>query len=151
MGLLRSICLTGFMVLGVGFAQPESINSSANLSKLLKVMSEVADEGPEMSYFGWLENIVAGPEMACAPATRDDAVRYLANLIAEMDWASSAQMKELNQIKEGALSDFRFLLKTDRLQRCQHSFSENMSFTRVVQFRNIETGYSVEFTEGYED
>ncbi len=151
MRLLRLTCLNLLIMLCVGFADFDTIRSSTRLSKLLTVMSQVAGEGPEMSYFGWRENIVASPEMVCRPATREDAVRYLTELIKEMDWANSDQAETLNQNIEIGLSDFRFLLKSDRLQHCEHSFSETMSFTRVVQFRNIETCYSVEFIEGYED
>jgi hypothetical protein len=151
MRLLRFLGVISTVLLSVGFSAPESIQSSASLSKLLRVMSEIADEGPEMSFFGWIENAATGSRLQCQRASRDDAAQYLSGLADGMDWANPSQEKALNSVKKKGLDDFRFILRSDHLQRCEHSFSENMTFTRIVQFRNEDTGYNVQFTEGYED
>lgn len=144
-GLILVVCLT------VGFSDLASIHDSRKLSQFLKTMSEIADDGPAMSYFGWREIADAGSEFECRPVTRETAESYLIELVKQMDWASSSQIKVLEEIKNRALSDFRSILKSDHLQSCEYSFHENMTFTRIVQFRNVVSGYIVEFTEGYED
>ena len=133
------------------FGALDSVAQSSSLTALFSTMAEIADEGPMMSYFGWTEVKSEMLDAKCKAATEDDAVSYLTNLVSEMDWASQEQINRLGSQMEAAMIDFRTILGSDSLQRCDHDFSENMTWTHQIRFMNLATGYQITFTEGYED
>lgn len=128
-----------------------SVSESKPLMNLLKVMTDIADAGPEMSFFGWSEDPSDLTDGDCKTAAADDAPLYLSGLLSSMDWASDVQSEIVKINKDDALKDFRRILGSGDFQRCDLSFSENMSFTRIYLYQNLTSGYRIQFTEGYED
>lgn len=132
--------------------RPGSIRESQSMLDVLSLMSEVAAEGPSLSYFGWSEDPRPFPgEATCGTASRADATSYLKELIEEMDWMSQDQAQAINKKLAEASADFGEILETDDLWMCRWRLSENRSLTEYVTFRNRCSGYAVTFMEGYED
>jgi hypothetical protein len=129
-----------------------SVTDSKPLLTLLKVMSEIASDGPSLSYFGWTERRAELPANAvCTPTDRTEALHYLENLTDEMDWASENQKLQIKENREQALKDFSGVLARDLIVRCDWDISEQMTATNVTRFTNEDSGYQITFSLGYED
>jgi hypothetical protein len=129
-----------------------SVADSASLSELFSVVSEVAADGPSLSYFGWTESTPTMPERVnCYPAGLHDATEYLVRLVDTLDWATPEQRNRIDQSLSKGLEDFREILGAGILNQCDWELSEQMSSTRVTQFENQDTGYQITFSLGFED
>jgi hypothetical protein len=129
-----------------------SVADSASLSELFSVVSEVAADGPSLSYFGWTESTPTMPERVnCYPAGLHDATEYLVRLVDNLDWATPEQRGRIDQSFSKGLEDFREILGAGVLNQCEWEISEQMSTTRVTQFVNQDTGYQITFSLGFED
>jgi hypothetical protein len=141
----------------LSYAEETSINGSsvadsASLSELFSVVSEVAADGPSLSYFGWTESTPTRPERVnCYPAGLHDATEYLVRLVDNLDWATPEQRGRIDQSFSKGLEDFREILGAGDLNQCEWEISEQMSTTRVTQFVNQDTGYQITFSLGFED
>jgi hypothetical protein len=141
----------------LSYAEETSINGSsvadsASLSELFSVVSEVAADGPSLSYFGWTESTPTRPERVnCYPAGLHDATEYLVRLVDNLDWATPEQRGRIDQSFSKGLEDFREILGAGVLSQCEWEISEQMSTTRVTQFVNQDTGYQITFSLGFED
>jgi hypothetical protein len=129
-----------------------SVADSASLSELFSVVSEVAADGPSLSYFGWTESTPTMPERVnCYPAGLHDATEYLVRLVDNLDWATPEQRGRIDQSFSKGLEDFREILGAGLFNQCEWELSEQMSTTRVTQFVNQDTGYQITFSLGFED
>lgn len=153
---------TWALVLMVSFAQSlhaeetlnngSSVADSVPLSELFSVVSEVAADGPSLSYFGWTESTPTMPERVnCYPAGLHDATEYLVRLVDNLDWATPEQRSRIDQSLSKGLEDFREILGAGVLNQCEWEISEQMSTTRLTQFVNQDTGYQITFSLGFED
>lgn len=130
----------------------KSVEHSRALTEVLSIMADIAAEGPSLSYFGWTETKSVVPDEAvCVDATRDDVAEYLTGLIKEMDWATPSQSEHLQSHMPAALTGLKGVLESDDLERCDWGFSEQMTYTKVIRFKNKKTDYQITFSEGYED
>lgn len=129
-----------------------SVTDSVPLSELLSVVSDVAADGPSLSYFGWTESAPTMPERVnCYPAGLHEATEYLVRLVDSLDWATNEQQARIDKSLAKGLEDFREILGAGLLDQCEWEISEKMSFTRVTQFVNQDTGYQITFSLGFED
>jgi hypothetical protein len=129
-----------------------SVADSVPLSELFSVVSEVAADGPSLSYFGWTESTPTMPERVnCYPAGLHDATEYLVRLVDNLDWATPEQRSRIDQSLSKGLEDFREILGAGVLNQCEWEISEQMSTTRLTQFVNQDTGYQITFSLGFGD
>lgn len=135
-----------------GASHRESVTSSQPLMKVFGLMSEIAGEGPELSFFGWTEVASSVPEDArCASTSLADAVHYITGFVDEMDWAAPEQKSNLQENLPQAMKDFARVLGAGELEWCIWGFHEKWSYTKVVRMKNLTTGYEITLSEGYED
>ncbi len=147
--MIFSAVLAGTLAQASGL---DSVTQSPPLTRLLSTMSKIADDGPGLSYFGWDEADSAMPDQAiCKGVVRSEAVNYLKGLIKEMDWATTSQVQLLESNIQAGMNDFRTILGSHEIQRCDWEFSEPYTYTKVVRFNNRVSGYQITFSEGYED
>jgi hypothetical protein len=134
-------------------AQPiSSVSDSPELTEFFKVISEIASDGPSLSYFGWSEEKLAIAEDAkCYPAGLHDATEYLVRLVDQLEWATKEQREKIDRVMSKALDDFREILSEDTMNQCEWDVSEQMSLTRITQFSTLASGYKITFSLGYED
>lgn len=134
-------------------AEPvSSVLDSPQLLAFFNVISEVAAEGPSLSYFGWSEDVRDIPDDAkCYPAGLHDATEYLVKLVDQMEWATKDQQEKIDNAMPKALEDFREILGENTLNQCEWDVAEHMSLTRVTQFVTLINGYTITFSLGYED
>lgn len=134
-------------------AQPvSSVLDSPQLLEFFDVISDIAADGPSLSYFGWSEEKQALPDDAkCYPAGLHDATEYLVKLVVQLEWATKDQQEKIDQVISKALDDFREILDDNTLKQCEWDVSEQMSITRVTQFVTLTSGYKITFSLGYED
>jgi len=134
-------------------AQPDSsVLDSPQLLEFFSVISDIASDGPSLSYFGWSEEKQAIPEDAkCYPAGLHDATEYLVKLVDQLEWATKEQQEKIDHVISKALEDFREILGENTLNQCEWKVSEQMSLTRVTQFVTLTNGYKITLSLGYED
>jgi hypothetical protein len=129
-----------------------SVSDSPELMEFFNVISEIAADGPSLSYFGWSEEKQAMAEDAkCYPAGLHDATEYLVRLVDQLEWATKEQREKIDRVMSKALDDFREILSEDTMNQCEWDVSEQMSLTRVTQFTTLTSGYKITFSLGYED
>lgn len=150
LGLILSV--TSPLTAGKQPNTASSVSDSAPLSELLAVVSEVAADGPSLSYFGWTESTPMMPERVnCYPAGLHEATEYLLRLVEDLDWATPDQRSRIDRSLAKGLEDFREILGGGVLNQCEWEISEQMSTTRSTQFVNQDTGYQITFSLGFED
>jgi hypothetical protein len=134
-------------------AQPvSSVLESPELTEFFDVISEIAADGPSLSYFGWSEETRALPEDAkCYPAGLHDATEYLVRLVDQLEWATDKQRAKLDHVMSKALEDFQEILGENTVTQCEWDVSEQMTLTRVTRFVTLVSGYKITFSLGYED
>lgn len=134
-------------------AQPvSSVVDSPQLLDFFNVISDIASDGPSLSYFGWSEETQDISEDAkCYPVGLHDATEYLVRLVDDLEWATKEQREKIDHVMSKALDDFREILGDTALNQCEWDISEQMTITRVTQFTTLNSGYKITFSLGYED
>lgn len=134
-------------------AQPvSSVVDSPQLLDFFNVISDIASDGPSLSYFGWSEETQDTSEDAkCYPVGLHDATEYLVRLVDDLEWATKEQREKIDHVMSKALDDFREILGDTALNQCEWDISEQMTITRVTQFTTLNSGYKITFSLGYED
>ena len=131
---------------------PRSVPESASLTRLFAVMTEIASDGPSLSYFGWTEEKSSTPANAdCRPAGSHDAEMYLRNTVRDMDWASAEQGDAIKRDLAVAVTDLHEILGREPIDQCDWDVTEQMTLTKITKFTNTVTGYQLVLSLGYED